>query len=115
MFRNSSQLAQVCRAVLAHGHLQHLWWEDGPTRQALQALQALEQEGSTLSERERTLLLLAWALWSGHEQLSVSTLLRTLSGEILFICAQLLEAVALGPEAVDAWLEGYETERRLHA
>ena len=112
MFRNSSQLAQVCRAVLAHGHLQHLWWEGGPTPQALQAL---EEEGSPLSKRERTLVLLAWALWSGHEQLSVSTLLRTLNGELLFIYAQLLEAVALGPEAVDAWLEEHETERRLHA
>lgn len=101
MFGSDRQAAACARALLAPVRLADLWTPDGPTPRACGLYEA---DGGALSGGERALLLLAFALWNGGRRGAVADLLA-LDGGNLAAAGELLTAVALGPEAVDAWLD----------
>ncbi len=101
------QCLAVCRALLDLAGLdtRALWSEStGPT--AL-AHELLRDPGDHDDPKAETLLRLAFDLWGDNGgALVVSVLHGRLTGPELARVGALLAALAEGPEAVDAWLEG---------
>lgn len=104
MFSDERQLAAVCRTLLASVRLENLWGEHEPTEDAAALLEA---DGGPLSSGERGVLLVAFALWNGNTRLPFAAVLH-LDSRRLVLMAELLLALASGPEAIDRWLS---TER----
>ena len=100
-FRDDRQLARVCRALLAHVGLEHLWTSLGPTGAASELLAA---NGSTLDPRRRAMFLAAWAFWNGSGGITLAELLDRLDvGPAEALCF-LVMASKYDADAVDDWL-----------
>jgi len=96
--------------------LGRLWTETGPTDEAISILRA---NGSPLSSGERTMLLVAFALWHGNQSLAFVELLG-LDDDRLRLVASLLLALAGSPKLngvpersrsdIDHWVTRYQPE-----
>ncbi len=100
-FRDARQRAAVCRTLLAQAGLQELWDERGPNWNAQRRIQ---REFRRLPRDAATLVLTCWAVWDGTGLAAVSDLF-SLTGRNLAAVGELLNALAQGPPAVDAWVE----------
>lgn len=92
----------VILEVLAAGHLSHLWTPEGPTPEAIRIR---ESAGEGVDPSVHTWVLLAFALFNGTGDLTVSRLMETLDGPSLLIALSLLMRVALGTPGVESILE----------
>ncbi len=115
MIRSTRQLARVCRALLSEVGLKHLWTLEGPTHEANLLF---EGDGRTLEPEKRTFLLIALEFWRSQEKpdfssvtenlmsnASLAQLMPSLDSDKLEKLGEVLNAIATGPEAVDAWLK----------
>ena len=103
-FRNDGQRARVCRAILAPVGLEDLWSGDGPRPESLGYRRGDDEQGREM----RLLLMIAWAIWTRSQALSLADLLD-LEDERLRLVGELLGALSRGPEGVDAWLRQAST------
>jgi hypothetical protein len=110
MFRDGTQAARACRALLATVRRADLWNLDGPTTWAVELL---EQDGGPLSSGERIVLLAAFAFWNGQGSLRLVEVIERLDGDPAAALCALVVAVKNGPDAVDTWLGLYETRAGL--
>ena len=107
MFRDDRQIGEVARALLARVNHPEWWAPGGPTPEAC----ALVEAGAgKQSAGERALLHLAFTLWNGWKGGRMRELLSLDSGNLAAV-GDLLTAMSLGPEAVDAWLDEQRDER----
>lgn len=101
MFTDTYTAAAVCQALMARAGPPGIWWdEEGPTPGAKELYQS---DGAGLSPGHRLAVLTAWALWRGSGGPRVVELARAdpdTSRAILSV----LEVVAEGPDAIEAWL-----------
>ena len=102
MFRDEGQRNAVCRAILPSG-LERVWSDRGPTLASLPAC----------TTAERTMILLAHALWNGAGGLQVVDLM-SLDSERLQLVGSLLMAISTGPDAIDAWLASAKVDETVH-
>jgi len=108
MFRNDLQTARALRVLLAPMRLGSLWTDEGPTARAVELL---EQDGGAFSSGERTMLLAAWALWSGNSPtLRFDALLRLDNANTEALCS-LLAVITQGDAAIEAWIARPEARR----
>jgi hypothetical protein len=106
-FRDGEQLARVCQAILAPVGLEELWSGDGPRPESL----GYRRKDLDDQPRDRRLLLMiAWAIWSRSQALSLADLLD-LEDEQLRIVGELLAALSRGPDGIDSWLRQGPTGR----
>jgi hypothetical protein len=89
--------------------LRELWTPTGPTDDAIALLAA---DGGPLSGGERTMLLVAWAVWNSDDNAHLGDVLHRLDGRGLAALGRLLVAMASGGSAIDAWIATMETEPR---
>ncbi len=101
MFRDDRQISAAAQALLARVNHAEWWTPDGPTPEACDLVEA---GAGGLAAGERALLHLTFALWNGWEAGRIRELLSLDSGNLAAV-GELLQALALGPEAVDAWLD----------
>ncbi len=112
MFRNDLQTARALRVLLAPLHLDHLWTDEGPTARAIELL---EQDGGPFSSGERTMILAAWALWSGKAPtLRFDALLGLDNANTEALCS-LLVVLTHDEAAIEAWITRPEARRFHHA
>lgn len=104
MFRSRRSQARVARALVARVGLERLWSDEGPTREA-QLL--AEAEHLPLGRRERALCRVAWLIWDGSSGITLGDLLDLTDSEDLGTIAELLRAMSVGADAVDAWLRAH--------
>jgi hypothetical protein len=109
MFESDSQNARVCRALCACVGLRELWTPSGPTDDAMALLAA---GGGPLSGGERTMLLVAWAVWNGDDNARLGDTIHRLDGRGLVALGRLLVAMANGGSAIDAWITTMESNLR---
>lgn len=102
MFRDDHQTGACCRALLARVDRAEWWGEDG--RPTAEVCELVDAGAGGLAAGERALLHLAFALWNGWEAGRMRELL-SLDADNLATVGELLTALALGPEAVDTWLD----------
>ena len=107
MFRDDRQAGACCRALLARVNRGEWWGDDG--RPTPEACELVEAGAGEVSAGERALLHLAFALWNGWEAGRLRELL-SLDADNLAAVGELLTALALGPEAVDTWLDEHGGE-----
>ena len=101
MFRSRRSQARVARALVARAGLDALWRDDGPTPEA----RLLADAGHLLlGRRERALCRVAWLIWDGSSAINLGDLLDLTDSEDLATVAELLRAMSVGADAVDAWL-----------
>ena len=91
MWQSEKQQCQVIGAILHRTHLQSLWTEDGPTREACELLEA---GGGPLSHGEAILLRVAFDLWNGEGKATVDDLITVLDGgNLLAVLEAILTAL----------------------
>ena len=105
MFESDAESARVCRALCACGGLRELWTPTGPTDDAIALLAA---DGGPLSGGERTMLLVAWAVWNGDGAIPLGEVISRLDGRALRAVGALLMAIASGEGAIERWLAEHE-------
>jgi hypothetical protein len=105
MFRNDHQLALACRALLAQARLERFWTSAGPTREALELLEA---DGGALSSGERVMLLGAFAIWNGSGDVRLAEIIDTLDVRWARPLCSLVISAKHGPDHVDSWLEVHD-------
>lgn len=112
-FRDPRQRALACRALCALAGQPDLWGPTEPTARAAELVRA----PSPLSPAERVLVECAWDVWSGAGVAYVADVVAHLDRARLLAVGGLLQAIADGPAAVDAWLQTYQppTVRRVRA
>ncbi len=93
-------VAFLCRWLLEHVGLEDLWDKDGPSERAMTLLEA---NGGKLEGAERTMLMVAWALWSGRGQVLLSTLVNDLNAAQLRAVGEALVLCSGGYLAIDRW------------
>lgn len=104
MFRDDQQRAAVCQVLCGRVGRQSLWTPTGPTPPAEELLQA---GGGPLSHGEKVMLFIAWALWNGEGNLTLSEVINTLDGGNLELVGGLLVAMSGGSKAIEGWLQEY--------
>jgi hypothetical protein len=109
VFESDAQTARVCRALCARVGLRELWTPTGPTDDAIALLTA---DGGPLSGGERTMLLVAWAVWNGDDNARLGDVIHRLDSRGLAALGRLLVAMASGGPSIDAWITTMETEPR---
>jgi hypothetical protein len=106
MIRDTRQRASVSRALCSLAGLHDLWTHNAPTAGAVE----LGRPGpSLLSPGQRVLVGWAWDVWdsTGPGSTTVADAIRHLQPAQLAAVAELLTALAEGPDAVDRWLARY--------
>ena len=98
-------MARVCNVLLGSVGRGALWSTGEPSTKALSLHNS---SGKVLSGEERTMLLLAWALWDGGGGLRVSDLLKSLKPERLALVGALLDAMSRGEAGLAEWLGQHE-------
>lgn len=93
----------VIRELLAAGKVSHLWTLEGPTPEALR-IRDLGGEG--VSHAVHTWVLLAFEVFNGTGQLTVSRMFDTLEETELLIALSLLMRLSMGTPGLEAILEG---------
>ena len=89
------RLARGCAAILETVRLERLWTESGPTAEA-RALR--ETGGSSLTPRERALLLAAWAFWDGSGGVTLAEVISHMDFERAeLVCFLVMCAVPHAP------------------
>lgn len=78
-----------------------MWTAEGPTGQATRLL---NDRNHNLSDDQRIMFLCAWALWSGAGCVTLWTLIHRLKAHHLFTIGEVLQAIAGGSYATEAWL-----------
>ena len=101
-------MARVCNVLLGSVGPGALWSTSEP---GTKALSLHNSSGKVLSGEERTMLLLAWALWDGGGGLRVSDLLKSLKPERLALVGSLFGALATGDTGLSGWLAQHEKPR----
>lgn len=101
MFRSRLCQARVVRALLARVGLERLWTDDGPT---LEARLLLEADHLPLDRRQRAMCRLAWTVWGCSSGITLEELLDLMDGDDLGAVAELMTAMSIGADGVDAWL-----------
>jgi len=100
-FRDDRQLSRVCRVLLEHVGLSHLWTAHGPTPEATALLEA---NGASLAARDRAVFLAAWAFWNGSGGITLAELLDRLDVGLAEALCFLVMASKYDADAVDDWL-----------
>lgn len=100
-FRDRSQRANTCKALLGLVDARDRWTPTGP---APEARAALDRAAGTDAQR---LLAACWAIWEGSSTLALNELLL-LAPRRLEAVGELLAAMAHGATAIDAWLARWE-------
>jgi hypothetical protein len=104
---NQQQRSQVCQALLGRIGYSHLWTSEGPTAEAKKVL---DQYGGPMSNSQWTVFQLVWYVWGRAADVKVQEVLQ-LPAPLAEIASTLIAALAIGPEAVDAWLGRIEGRR----
>lgn len=105
MFRDNKQAHMAIAWLLDDVKGGRLWTVDGPTREALRAMDALQKgEGPPWSKGEALMLRVAFDIWNGAGHADFSAMLGTLDSDNLGQVSGLLQAMVAGPHGVDAWL-----------
>lgn len=108
MFKSDRQIARAIRVLLAPLHLGDLWTDAGPTESAVELR---EEDGAALSSGERTMVLAAWAFWSGNAPtLRFDALLGLDNVNTEALCS-LLVVVTQGEAAIEEWIARPEARR----
>lgn len=101
MFRDEQQTSRALRVLLTPMRLGHLWTDEGPTDGAVELL---SQDGGAFSSGERTMILVAWAIWSGHAPtLRFDALLGLDNTNTEALCS-LLVVMTHDEAAIEAWI-----------
>lgn len=100
-FRDGSQRARACQALLGLVGTSERWTPAGPAPEARVA-----PTGDADPDAQR-ILEACWALWEGSSTLTMNELLR-IGPSRLEAVGELLSAMGLGPAAIDAWFARWE-------
>jgi len=95
------RMARVCDVLCAQTGLAGMWTRTGPSRRAVRLL---TEKGGPLSGDQKVMLLVAWALWNGAGRISLWSIVRGLTAHHLFTLGEVLQAIAGGSYATEAWL-----------
>ena len=100
-FRDGSQRARACQALLGLVGVSERWTPAGP------APEARAVPSRTADPDAQRILEACWALWEGSSTLALNELLA-LRPRHLEAVGELLSAMGLGPPAIDAWFARWE-------
>ena len=67
-------------------------------------MRLLHEEGGPLSGDQKIMLLAAWALWNGAGRITLWAIVRRLKAHHLYTLGEVLQALAGGSYATEAWL-----------
>jgi hypothetical protein len=107
MIRTDAQTCRALRVLLARVDLGDLWNNEGPTERAVELM---ESRGASLSEVQRTVFLVAWAIWSGVGSLPFAQVLRLEPAHVEAVCS-LLVALTRDGATVESWIENAAARR----
>ena len=93
----------VIRELLAAGKVSHLWTGEGPSPEALRIR---DSSGEGVSPGVHTWVLLAFEVFNGTGQLTVSRMFDTLEETDLLIALSLLMRLSMGTPGLESILEG---------
>jgi hypothetical protein len=100
MFRDDTQRAAVCNALLRHFGKPPLFTPERPTAEALR----MRDEGCPWSSGERAFFRLAWTLWNDSNQVPFMDVVGNLDKRSCDALGGFIVALGDGSEAIDAWL-----------
>jgi hypothetical protein len=103
MFTSEQQRSEVCRTLLEAVYRGDLWDHTGPTDAALDLLEA---DGGPLSSGERVMLKIAFDVWNGGGNATMSGAFYTLDQSRRTVVADLMLALDDGRQ-IDDWLARY--------
>lgn len=92
----------VILEVLAAGHVSHLWALEGPTAEAVRIR---DTKGEGVTPEVHTWVLLAFELFNGTGELTISRMFDTLHETQLLIALSLLMRVSMGTPGLESILE----------
>jgi hypothetical protein len=75
MWKSDAQACEVIRRMLTATHMDDLWGDDGPTKQACKLMEA---GGGPLSHGQEIMLRVAFDLWNGGGKAEVQDLIGVL-------------------------------------
>lgn len=103
MFSSQKQQCRAIICLLQSLGLGHIWTDEGPSRLACEWL-----EGNPLSSGEDLMLRIAFDFWNGMGKASFAKVVKVLDNRRTQDVADLLRAVTLGGDAVEAWIKRQE-------
>ena len=93
----------VIRELLGAGKVSHLWTGEGPSPEALRIR---DSSGEGVSPGVHTWVLLAFEVFNGTGQLTISRMFDTLEETDLLIALGLLMRLSMGTPGLESILEG---------
>lgn len=112
MHNTDVRLARICDVICAETGLVDVWTAEGPTIKALTLRQSRSHQ---LSGDQKLMFLFAWALWNGAGCITVWALIHRLKAHLLFTVGEVLQALAGGSYAMEAWLAKRKTSDTFRA